>query len=249
MIITQAPSPNFGPRAAGKKISLLILHYTDTQNAFAALEIMQSPERAVSAHYLVDTDGATHRLVDENMRAWHAGASWWEGEQDINSCSIGIEIQNAGHSFGYEDFPAAQMRAVGELCLSLRDRHKILPYHVLAHSDIAPGRKRDPGEKFPWRWLAQNGTGLWPQVTDDDMIVAEDTLDAADPAEAVKSLLTRYGYDARLDLSVLLPAFCQHFDPEAFMGHEPNHDLPGVQTVARMAALIRQKLALRPKIS
>lgn len=249
MIITQAPSPNFGPRAAEKKVSLLILHYTDTQTAFDALQIMQDPARAVSAHYLVDTDGAVTQLVDEQMRAWHAGKSWWEGEQDVNSCSIGIEIQNTGHSFGYEDFPPEQMKAVGNLCLDIADRHKILPHHVLAHSDVAPGRKRDPGEKFPWQWLSQNGTGLWPEVTDADVITAEDALESDNPEEAVKSLLTRYGYDMRLPLPALVSAFCQHFDPEGFMGHEEDHELPGRTTVARMAALIRQKLAARPKIA
>lgn len=249
MIISQAPSPNFNARPGGQGVSLLILHYTDTQSAFDALAIMQDPARQVSAHYLVDTDGSTTQLVDEHMRAWHAGQSWWEGETDVNALSIGIEIQNAGHSFEYEDFPPAQMNAVGELCLGIIDRHKILPHHVLAHSDVAPARKQDPGHKFPWQWLAHNGTGLWPRVTDEDELAAQDALESAAPLDAVKSLLTRYGYDARQNLSVLLTAFYRHFAPQHIVRPLPQEALPPVETVALMAALMRQKLALRPKIS
>src|SRR5262249_26037816 len=152
-----APSPNFGPRKEGKKIKYLILHYTDTQTAFEALKLLQGgdPAHQVSAHYLVDEDGTVMRIVDEAMRAWHAGKSYWEGEEDLNSCSIGIEIQNPGHTNGYRPFPEEQIAAVAELCDGIIERHNILPCHVLAHSDIAPERKADPGELFPWQALSE----------------------------------------------------------------------------------------------
>lgn len=243
MIISDSPSPNFGPRAAGKKIKYLILHYSGTQNAFDGLKVWQSPEGKLSAHYFVDEDGSTLRLVPEEMRAWHAGLSSWEGETDINSCSIGIEIQNPGHEFGYRPFPDDQMRAVAELCRGIIERHDILPCHVIAHSDIAPTRKKDPGELFPWQNLAAQGVGVWPQVTEADELAAEQILR---DTEAVKSHLTRYGYDNRLELPVLISAFQRHFVTEGFVdGAEQTINLV---TVQRLIALCRQKLAGRRKI-
>lgn len=246
MMITynEAPSPNFNARAAGKKIRHLILHYTDTVSAFETLKILQDPEKRVSSHYFVDEDGTITRLVDENMRAWHAGKSWWEGEEDINSTSIGIEIQNPGHGHGYRPFPAAQITAVGHLCHDIILRHGILPAYVLAHSDIAPARKLDPGELFPWETLARNGIGLWPEVTDVDQLNAENILN--DPSE-VKSLLGRFGYDMRLDLPVLISSFQRHFEQDIFQTPE-KIGVFDLNTVSRLASLYRQKLALRVKI-
>lgn len=242
MIIADAPSPNFGPRKEGKKIKYLILHYTGSPTAFEALRLLQGgrPGHDVSAHYLVDEGGAVTRLVDENMRAWHAGKSSWEGEEDINSCSIGIEIQNPGHEFGYVNFPAAQVQAVAELCRGIIERHRILPYHVLAHSDIAPERKQDPGELFPWEQMAAQGIGLWPEPADSDA-------DAAD-AEEIRAILTKYGYDRRLDEKTLITAFQRHFEPEVF-AHPDRIGVASLNTVQLMQALLRQKLALRPKVS
>jgi len=245
MIISDAPSPNFGPRAAGKRVQHLILHYTDCKTAFDALQILQSPERQVSAHYLVDTDGAILRLVPEEMRAWHAGKSWWEGETDINSTSVGIEIQNAGHQFGYVPFPDAQIRAVMELCKGIIERHNILPYHVLAHSDIAPDRKADPGELFPWAQLAQNHIGIWPEVTAMDELDAEEIMNDED---GVKSLLHRFGYDNRLDLETLVKAFQRHFVPSVFQ-NEKNVGIADLVTVQKLCAAYRLKLSLRRKIA
>ena len=242
MIIIDAPSPNFGPRPEGKKIKYLILHYTGTKTAFEALRLLQGGRKghAVSAHYLIDENGSATRLVDEALRAWHAGKSCWEGEEDINSCSIGIELQNPGHEFGYVNFPEVQVRAVTELCKGIIGRHKILPYHVLAHSDIAPDRKKDPGEFFPWAELAQQGIGLWPEATDLD----ERELDA----EEIKSILTKYGYDRRADLKTLITAFQRHFEPGVFLDPE-RIGVASPNTVQLLQALLRQKLALRPKIS
>jgi N-acetylmuramoyl-L-alanine amidase len=242
MIIIDAPSPNFGPRREGKKIKYLVLHYTGSPTAFEALSLLQGGKAGhdVSAHYLVDEDGSVTQLVDETLRAWHAGKSCWEGEEDINSCSIGIEIQNPGHEFGYVNFPEAQICAVAELCRGIIDRHRILPYHVLAHSDIAPERKQDPGELFPWAELAGQGIGLWPEPTDMDA-------DDAD-AEEIKSILTKYGYDRRPDVKTLITAFQRHFEPEAFAAPE-RIGVASLNTVQLMQALLRQKQALRPKIS
>ena len=149
MKIISHPSPNFGPRKDGKTPRHLILHYTDTKTGADALKIMCDPERQVSAHYMADDNGDIYQLVDESMRAWHAGQSYWEGESDINSTSIGVEIQNPGHSFGYQPFPDVQISAVIELCKAICARHDIKPWHVLAHSDIASDRKQDPGHLFP----------------------------------------------------------------------------------------------------
>jgi N-acetylmuramoyl-L-alanine amidase len=244
MIVADAPSPNFNPRADEKKPSLLILHYTDTLTGFEALKILQSEERKVSSHYLVDDNGHVMRLVPEEMRAWHAGKSWWNGETDINSVSIGIEIQNPGHTNGYVPFPPEQMQAVTLLCREIIARWKILPYHVLAHSDIAPARKMDPGELFPWEQLAQSGIGLWPEVTDTIALDAQELL--GNEAEA-RSLLTRYGYDPQADFRTVVTAFQRHFEPEVF--REDRAGEVTIHTVRRLMALNRQRLALRPKIA
>jgi N-acetylmuramoyl-L-alanine amidase len=210
MIITDTPSPNFGPRAEGKKIKYLILHYTGTPDVALAKRYLEGkdPAHPVSAHYLVDEDGSVTRFVDESSRAWHAGKSWWEGEEDINSCSIGIEIQNPGHDYGYRPFPSEQINVVKTLCFEIIDRHGILPAHVLAHSDIAPARKTDPGELFPWQALSQQGIGLWPKNGD-----GEATGDIAD-------ILTAYGYDPRPDLKTRVTAFQRHFEPHVFLTPE-----------------------------
>jgi len=164
------PSPNFEPRKGGLKPDLLLLHYTGMESAEGALDWLTSPESKVSCHYLVDEDGRVTQMVAEEMRAWHAGASHWAGEDDINSCSIGIEIHNPGHEFGYPDFPDVQMKAVEALCVDIVTRHEIPPGRVLAHSDVAPGRKADPGEKFDWKRLADAGAGAWvePEPVGDD---------------------------------------------------------------------------------
>ena len=208
ILISDAPSPNFGPRAGGKKPEYLILHYTDTRTTFDALQILQNPERQVSSHYLVGDNGQVMRLVPEEMRAWHAGKSWWSGETDINSTSIGIEIQNPGHGYGYVPFPPVQMQAVAELCRDILSRHRILPYHVLAHSDIAPARKADPGELFDWPRLARLGLATAvpdaiadPHWTEAGMVLA----------------LERYGYDVS-DGQAAIVAFQRRFRPSNIDG-------------------------------
>jgi N-acetylmuramoyl-L-alanine amidase len=181
-----------------------------------ALARLQSPEAKVSAHYLVEENGDVYRLVDEQMRAWHAGVGIWKGERDINARSIGIEIVNPGHEWGYRDFPDAQIAAVIALLKDIRTRHNVHPARVLGHSDIAPRRKEDPGEKFPWGLLAKQGLALAPYDGDPAaglMIAYDDALKA----------LSGIGYDAPPgDHASALLAFQRRFCPQSLgQGFDP----------------------------
>ncbi len=160
MIIQDLPSPNCDERPAA--IDMLILHYTGMQSAAAAIARLRDPVAKVSSHYVVDEDGSVVRLVPEALRAYHAGISYWRGRRACNDVSIGIEIVNPGHEWGYRPFPPAQMAAVRALCQGILSRHAIPARNVVGHSDVAPDRKQDPGELFDWRALAQAGIGLWP---------------------------------------------------------------------------------------
>jgi N-acetylmuramoyl-L-alanine amidase len=215
------PSPNHGPRPANATIDMLVLHYTGMPDAASALERMCDPASEVSAHYMIDEDGRVTRLVAEDRRAWHAGLACWAGASDINDRSIGIELVNPGHEFGYRPFPEAQMAALEELARNIVGRHAIPPARVLGHSDVAPGRKQDPGELFDWARLARAGVGFWPQI---DAIsgLGEHLLPAGadDPLVAeARDLLARYGYEtgpgATLDplTARVLTAFQRHFRP------------------------------------
>jgi N-acetylmuramoyl-L-alanine amidase len=155
-------SPNYGPRLEPARIDMLVLHYTGMTTAAAALERLCDPDARVSAHYVIEENGVIWRLVPENRRAFHAGVSCWEGESDLNAVSLGIEIVNPGHEWGYRPFPEAQMASVERLCRDLVARHSIPPHRVVGHSDIAPERKSDPGELFDWARLARAGIGIWP---------------------------------------------------------------------------------------
>jgi len=157
--VFSAPSPNFDARTAPP--NMIVLHYTGMPTGVAALERLRDPAAKVSAHYLVEEDGHVFALVPEERRAWHAGVSSWRGESDINGRSIGIEIVNPGHEFGYRDFPDAQIAAVIALLTDVRTRWTILDGDIVGHSDVAPERKEDPGERFPWKTLAQAGHGVW----------------------------------------------------------------------------------------
>jgi N-acetylmuramoyl-L-alanine amidase len=158
----ERPSPNHRQRGEPPRIDMLVLHYTGMATAAAALERLCDPATKVSAHYVVDEDGTTWRLVPEAQRAFHAGRSCWAGETDLNFVSIGVEIANPGHEWGYRSFPEAQMAAVEDLCRDILLRHPIPPHRVVGHSDIAPERKTDPGELFDWPRLARAGIGVWP---------------------------------------------------------------------------------------
>ena len=189
------PSPNFGPRRAGLRPTILLLHYTGMPTCAGAIDWLTRAESQVSCHYAIDGEGRITQMVAEEMRAWHAGDSAWAGETDINSASIGIEVHNPGHDFGYPDFPEPQLGAVEALCKDIVARHRIAPERVLAHSDVAPHRKQDPGEKFPWARLAAAGIGHW--VAPAPVVAAEPGMGVgvAGPLVAdVQKLFASYGY-------------------------------------------------------
>lgn len=210
-------SPNHGPRPSPGRIDLLILHYTGMPSAAEALDRLCDPAAEVSAHYLIDEDGTIWQLVDENRRAWHAGRGFWAGATNINDRSIGIELVNPGHEHGYRPFPEVQIAALERLCHDILARHPIAPERVLGHSDIAPERKADPGELFPWERLAGAGIGLWPDFA--ASIAATGDVAAAEDVLAVQRHLGRIGYDARasgrLDgaTRAILTAFQRHWRP------------------------------------
>ena len=221
MQITDAPSPNHDERR--HKVDMLVLHYTGMETGQGALDRMRDPEAKVSAHYMVWEDGRVVRLVDESRRAWHAGLSSWQGDDDLNSRSIGIEIVNPGHEFGYRAFPDVQIDAVMELSKGILSRHRIPPRNVIAHSDIAPGRKEDPGELFPWKRLAGVGIGIWVEA----QAVMGESLSPADRGDAVRALqvdLAAYGYgidptgDYEARTRDVVIAFQRHFRPVKFDG-------------------------------
>ena len=160
MQITELPSPNQDDRPCA--IDMLVLHYTGMKSCAEAVARLSDPVAHVSSHYVVDEDGSVLRLVPEARRAFHAGVSYWRGRRTLNDPSIGIEVVNPGHEWGYRPFPAVQMATVQALCLGILERHAIPPQNVVAHSDIAPSRKQDPGELFDWAGLAAAGVGLWP---------------------------------------------------------------------------------------
>jgi N-acetylmuramoyl-L-alanine amidase len=207
MRLRDLPSPNHDARPEGQPIDMLVLHYTGMETGAAALARLRDPAAGVSSHYVVEEDGAVFRLVEEERRAWHAGVSHWRGQSGLNARSIGIEIVNPGHEFGYRPFPALQMAAVCDLCLDILFRHGIAARDVVAHSDVAPDRKEDPGELFDWEGLASQGVGLWP------------TRIGAAAAEAeVLPMLGAIGYRTDLPLPVLLRAFQRHWRPQRVDG-------------------------------
>jgi N-acetylmuramoyl-L-alanine amidase len=217
--IEWVPSPNFGPRAEGKRIDTLILHYTGMASAERALSWLRDPRSGVSSHYVVREDGRLYQMVDEKDRAWHAGKSFWAGETDINSCSIGIEIDNPGHELGYRSFPAPEIAAVIALCRDILARHAIPPRRVLAHSDVAPLRKEDPGELFPWPALHSAGIGHLVAPAPE---TPGPSLRAGDAGAAVAGLKQRfrdYGYGVSegdafdAETAAVVRAFQRHFRP------------------------------------
>jgi N-acetylmuramoyl-L-alanine amidase len=232
--IIERPSPNFDDRPPGAPIDMIVLHYTGMKSAEAALRRLCDPEARVSAHYTVDEDGTIYRHVDEAKRAWHAGVSFWAGGANVNGRSIGIELVNPGHEFGYLPFPDAQIGALIELGVDLRRRHPIPRALVLGHSDVAPERKQDPGELFPWKRLAQRDLGLYLDKLD--------TINySRSPAIGeLQQSLSRIGYDCpisnRLDekSKYIVLAFQRHFRPARCDG------VPDAETVALAAALARR---------
>ena len=187
-----APSPNFDART--KVPDMLVLHYTGMKSGPEALARLRDPEARVSSHYMVEEDGRIFRLVAEERRAWHAGRSFWKGEEGVNHASIGIEIVNPGHEFGYRAFPEAQIAAVIALVGDIRTRWEIDDSRILGHSDVAPDRKEDPGELFPWKQLAEAGHGVWAEA---DPAPGDPLAEGAEGVGvfALQAGLTRLGYD------------------------------------------------------
>jgi N-acetylmuramoyl-L-alanine amidase len=161
----ERPSPNCDARPDGAAIDILLVHYTGMKSAEEALARLCDPVARVSAHYTIDVDGRIYRHVDEMLRAWHAGVSYWAGERNVNGRSVGIELVNPGHEFGYVPFPEPQIESLIDLAMAILARHPIPPRRVLGHSDVAPARKQDPGELFPWHVLAEQGIGIFPCVS------------------------------------------------------------------------------------
>jgi N-acetylmuramoyl-L-alanine amidase len=238
--IRELPSPNQDDRPDGEPIDMLILHYTGMQSAGAAIERLRDPAAKVSSHYVVDEDGAVLRLVPEARRAYHAGVSYWRGHSELNGRSIGIEIVNPGHEWGYRDFPLLQLAAVCDLCLSILSRHPIPARNVVGHSDVAPDRKEDPGERFDWAALARNGVGVWPEGVEDRGTIGV-VRDAA-TLRGVRAALADIGYrvarEGALDpaLSTVLRAFQRHWRGEAVTGQADDGTLARLLAVAMLVA-------------
>ena len=203
MKILKAPSPHFNERIL--PIDSIIIHYTDMPTAKEALAWLANPLSNVSSHYLIDEGGQVYQLVEEDKRAWHAGKSYWQGCTDLNSCSIGIELANPGHSHGYQPFPEAQIEAFLRLCKSIRTRWDIPPPRILGHSDVAPQRKQDPGHLFPWKALAKEGLGLCP--------AGEKKYEG----QGLIKMLSQIGYETVSPTHTLM-AFQHHFQPHKVDG-------------------------------
>ncbi|MEE4349939.1 MAG: N-acetylmuramoyl-L-alanine amidase [Pacificimonas sp.] len=204
--IIDSPSPNFNERTL--PVSMVVLHYTGMKSCAAAHDRLRDAEAKVSAHYLLAEDGTIMRLVDEDKRAWHAGQAYWRGVRDVNSASIGIEICNPGQEWGYEEFTGAQLESLKALLPGILSRHDIGPENVIGHSDIAPDRKIDPGEKF-----------FWPELADAGLAesIPEAVTDPGWSDLGVKRALERFGYEAR-DLPAAVSAFQRRWRPADFSG-------------------------------
>jgi N-acetylmuramoyl-L-alanine amidase len=231
------PSPNFGERNNGRVPDMILLHYTGMPDVEGAIAQLCTAGTDVSAHYVVLEDGRIVQCVPEAKRAWHAGLASWAGEDDINSCSIGIEIVNRGHDWGYPDFPLRQIAAVIALCRGIMLRRNVPSHRVLAHSDVAPSRKKDPGEKFPWHSLANSGVGHWVQPAP---IARGDGLKLGMINDGVRNLqqaLARYGYgilvSGKYDAATqeVVAAFQRHFRPACVDGVADHSTLVTLQSL------------------
>jgi N-acetylmuramoyl-L-alanine amidase len=211
-----SPSPNHNERLC--PIDTVLLHYTDMESAQRAIDALRNPLSQVSCHYVIDEEGQVYTLVEERKRAWHAGKSFWQGRTDLNSSSVGIELVNPGHSYGYIPFSDSQIEALIELLLEIQSRWEIPSSRILGHSDVAPRRKEDPGHLFPWKRLHQKGLGLWP-------------VEGKGAYPDVKEGLSKIGYET-ISLPHALLAFQRHFQP---------HKMDGIaddETLALIAGLI-----------
>ncbi len=251
MNITFTASPNFNERTGD--VNMIVLHYTGMESGDAALERMCDPESKVSAHFMVWEDGEVSQLVGEDKRAWHAGVGGWQGDGDINSCSIGIEIVNGGHNVPLADgslppYPETQIQSVIALCDYLRASHIIPHTRIVGHSDIAPARKEDPGEHFPWKTLAENGLGIWPAI---DTGIENETLligtgllpgDSGEPVTRLQAELRSIGYGIKETGSfdettgLVVKAFQRRWVQDRVTGHADLTTLRMISAVAKAYA-------------
>jgi N-acetylmuramoyl-L-alanine amidase len=236
MEVIGAPSPNFDARTGPP--SILVLHYTGMRTGEEALARLRDPEAKVSSHYMVEEDGRIFSLVAEERRAWHAGVSYWRGRRNINGDSIGVEIVNPGHEFGYRPFPEVQIAAVTALVADIRSRWTIEDRDIVGHSDVAPARKDDPGELFPWKALAAAGHGLWAEAAPaPGAPIGEGEEGAA--VFALQAGFTRLGYDLPpsgkfdADTTAVVRAFQRHWRQAQVDG------IADGETRARLIALLR----------
>jgi len=217
--VIDRPSPNYDARPQGAAIDMLVLHYTGMKTAEEALTRLCDPAAKVSAHYTIDREGRIYAHVPEERRAWHAGVSFWAGEANVNARSIGIELVNPGHEFGYVPFTDHQIAALIDLADGILARHPIAPRRVLGHSDVAPERKTDPGELFPWKHLAEFGIGVWPNLS--SPVYGGRGAKAPEGADFATTL-ARFGYGVPpaidVPLGVVVTAFQRHFRPSCING-------------------------------
>ena len=240
MSFIQAPSPNFDARV--RPPDMIVLHYTGMPTGEAALAKMCDPAAKVSAHYMVEEDGRIFSLVPEERRAWHAGKSFWKGQTDINAVSVGIEVVNPGHEFGYRPFPEVQIEALADLIADVRSRWTIPDARILGHADVAPDRKEDPGELFPWKHLSELGHGLWVEVgaaPGAALAEGEEGLGVL----ALQAGLTRLGYDCppsgKFDAltATVVRAFQRHWLQTRFDGVADGETRSRLVSLLRLAAI------------
>ena len=217
------PSANYDDRPSGADVEMLVLHYTGMKNCEEALSRMTDPHAEVSAHYLISEIGEIFCLVPEDKRAWHAGISYWRGIKNVNGYSIGIELENPGHQFGYRDFPSSQINALLELSQEIISRYSISARNIVGHSDIAPRRKLDPGELFNWKLMARQGIGLWPTTKGQSVL-----------PDNIEILLSFLGYEI-YDIGATIRAFQRHYLPSNISGRM---DTQTSQTVNALLDLI-----------
>ena len=245
------PSPNHGKRRGPSAPDCIVLHYTGMVDGPSALARLCDPASEVSCHYVVAEDGAVIQLVPEALRAHHAGRAFWAGETDLNSASIGIEIVNGGHDFGLPPFPPEQVSAVVALCRDVAGRHAIVPSRILAHSDIAPSRKQDPGERFPWRTLADAGVGLWvPPGEGSGKALAPGM--SGDAVEALQAALARMGYGIEPSrtydeaTTLVVRAFQRRFRPACVDG---SADQATIETLERCVDVFNASRSPAPRLA
>jgi len=233
MILRDRPSPNQEPRARGTRVDILLLHYTGMRTGAEAIDRLCDPAAKVSAHYVIEEDGTIWRLVDEARRAWHAGVASWQGTTAVNDASIGIELVNPGHEWGYRPFPEAQMRALEDLAHGILARHPIPGDRVVGHSDVAPLRKQDPGELFDWRRLSRAGIGLWPATP------STPPRSLAEAPAALAEIGYAVGLAGSRETHAAIIAFQRHYRPSTCDGALDD------ETRSRLAAVVAAVHALR----